>query len=103
MGKRARARIRWLPPDAGGRERPPTGSEGARYTTLSHFEDDVIYWPESQWSLVVQFEEPSSRTLETIATVWFLSSDAPHDFLRAGSHFELLEGKRIVARGEILD
>ena len=102
MKRHAKAKIKWLLPEMGGRAKPPVGPKGARYTTISHFENDRTCWPESTWSLVVQFEEPSGKSSTTMATVWFLSPEAPQDILQIGARFELLEGNRIVAKGEIL-
>ena len=102
MQKRARARIQWLSPEAGGRKRPPIGPKGTKYSNVCHFEVDPVDRYENAWSLVVQFEGPSCGELEIMATVWFLFPEAPHEFLQAGNRFELYEGYRLVATGEIL-
>ena len=101
MKKRARAKIKWLSPEEGGRKKPPMGPTGTEYFAPSHFENDIVFWPKHTWSLVVQFDEPSTGSLEIMAVVWFLFPDAPHDFLSEGNRFELLEGNQIIAKGEI--
>jgi hypothetical protein len=102
MKKTAKARIRWLPPQAGGRKTPPTVP---RYSTVVHFKGDTIEWPKMQWSLVVELDEPLTDSLEATATVWFLAHDhpeTPNHFLEPGNLFELLEGGKVVATGEII-
>jgi hypothetical protein len=82
---------------------PPSGP---KYSTVSRFEDEKDTTPQSVWSLVVELGDLQTESRETIAAIWFLSEDkpdAPLHLLHAGSRFELLEGQRVVARGEVLD
>lgn len=104
MNKNMKAKIHWIPFEKGGRKKPPFGPKGTKYTTIAHFLNDPIAWPSNQWSLVVQFEEPSCNgELDIIATVWFLSDAAPQHFLEPGNLFELYEGAHMIATGEILE
>lgn len=97
--KVAKARIHWLSPDAGGRKSPPTGP---RYSTLVRFVDETSDQSDCRWSIVVEFTEPLNKSLETIADIWFLVSDAPHYLLQPGRRFELCEGHQVVAKGEVI-
>lgn len=92
------ADIYWLEPSEGGREVLPTGT---KYSTVSRFELEVEREPEEAWSLVVEFEEPPRYHAQTRVRIRFLSPEAPTDWLRIGSRFELLEGNRVVATGEV--
>jgi hypothetical protein len=101
MKKIAKARIRWIPFDLGGRKRPPTVP---RYSTVIHFEGDTD-WPQDAWSIVADFDETPNESLETIANVWFLAYEnaaTPNHFLEPGNRFELVEGGKVVATGEII-
>ncbi len=100
--KSARARIKWIPFDLGGRKRPPVAP---RYSTVIHFEGDTE-WPKDAWSIVVDFDDTPDKSLEIIANVWFLAYEnaaVPNHFLEPGNHFELVEGAKIVAKGEIIE
>ena len=99
MSAPVKARIRWIPAAAGGRPSPPTGP---RYSTVARFEADAASWPERAWSIVAEFHGPPDETLCTIANVQFLIPEAPTHLLRPGGQFELYEGRRLVARGEVL-
>jgi hypothetical protein len=70
-----------------------------------HFEDDTTDWPDVAWSLVVDFGELQNRSMDTIATIWFLAHDhpnVPNHLLRPGSRFQLFEGSQVVAKGEVI-
>jgi hypothetical protein len=55
------------------------------------------------WSLCLYFEHPVDPVIrESYATVRYLVDGAPHDKLVDGARFELLEGIRVVAEGEIV-
>jgi hypothetical protein len=102
--KVVRAKIRWLTPEEGGRKEPPRID---KYSTVVHFQDDTEDWPRIAWSLVVDLGEAESTedSLEITAPVWLLFYDrpgAPNHLLRPNSRFELVEGARVVARGEVL-
>lgn len=94
----ALARVCWVPETEGGRKIPPTGH---RYVTVARFEEDKT-WPDEAWSLVMDFSESPIDTRCVTADVHFLVPEAPAHLLTTGSKFELFEGRRCVARGEIL-
>jgi len=97
--RRATARIRWVSPAAGGRAHPP---RGPRYSTVAKFEKEVEKWPKEGWSIVAEFKKISDDSSSVIAEVRCLTPDAPSHLLQPGSKFELYEGSRVVAHGEVL-
>jgi hypothetical protein len=99
MSNYQRVVLHWLEPTEGGREVLPTGLQ---YSTVSRFADTAMLWPKEAWSLVVEFEEMPRRGVQTLARARFLSPEAPAHLLKSGNRFELLEGDRVVARGQIL-
>lgn len=94
-----KARIRWLSEIEAGRPTPPSGQT---FSTVARFLDDVAGWPEVAWSLVLEWSTPPDATGAMVADVKFLSPDAPMSLLQTGAIFELYEGKRCVARGEVM-
>jgi hypothetical protein len=94
-----RAILRWVPPSRGGRQRPP--EPAVRYAAPARFESD----PNESlgaWSLRI-VEARELRGPEVIeARVAFVMPDAPVQLLVEGERFELLEGKRVVAKGVVL-
>jgi len=98
MPRRTIAKINWLSVTEGGRQHPPSGP---RYSTLARFEKESTKWPEIAWSIVADFKnESDSSSIEV--EISFLSPDAPLHLLEPGNKFELYEGRRLVARGEVL-
>jgi hypothetical protein len=91
--------IRWIPAERGGRRQPPAPAGG--YSTLSRFESD----PRTSgidWSLVIVDAVPLGSDACVRATVRFLVPEAPHEWLRDGERFELLEGRKVVAKGVVI-
>jgi hypothetical protein len=98
MPRKAIAKIHWLSAAEGGRQYPPSGP---RYSTLARFEKESTKWPEVAWSIVADFKNQlDSSSIE--AEINFLSPDAPLHLLECGNRFELYEGHRLVAHGEVL-
>lgn len=91
----ATAIIRWLPESRGGRTRPPETSEG--YAAPARFESDVAM-AQGAWSVRLSAVSFLSGNACVRATVRFLADEAPAAFLQAGERFELLEGRRVVAK-----
>lgn len=98
MSDKPRAIIAWVPPEAGGRQHVPAGP---RYITVCRFEEDPG-WENGTWSLVVEWVRTFRGGRLILANVDFLVPEAPTNFLRAGTRFELLEGRKRVAKGVIL-
>ena len=71
----------------------PTSGE---YITVARFEEDRSAWPAKAWSVALQIHGDVTAQ-PCRADARFLSQDAPHDRLRPGVRFELLEGTRVTA------
>jgi hypothetical protein len=99
MNYTARATLSWVSTSAGGRKEVPTI---AKYATVSRFKDPVSQKQISDWSMVVHFEEQPRHDQPSIVHVSFLSPEAPVELLVPGFAFELLEGSRVVAQGQII-
>ena len=97
--KSVRSRVCWVKEEDGGRKAPPPGP---RYSTVARFEEEKDKWLKEAWSLVLEFSDSPDESLCVVADVSFLSPDGPVKLLRPGSIFELFEGRRLVARGEVL-
>lgn len=85
MTKKA-VRVTWIPESEGGRKAAPIGP---RYSTVARFGDQ-------EWSLILEWTVPNTYI------AWFLSEKAPENLLVSGVQFELREGRRVVARGEVV-
>jgi hypothetical protein len=99
MDKTVKSRVCWVRKEAGGRESPPPGP---RYSTAARFEEEKEKWPHEAWSLVLEFNSCPDESLCIIADVRFLNPEGPTRLLHSGSVFDLFEGHRLVARGEVL-
>ena len=99
MNKKVKSKICWLTKEAGGRENPPPGPQ---YSTAARFAEEKENWPHEAWSLVLEFNGPPDESLCVIADVHLLNPEGPSRLLHSGSVFELFEGNRLVARGEVL-
>ncbi len=94
-----KAKIHWLKASEGGRTAPPAGP---KYSTVARFPEHAANWPEVAWSLVLEWSNPQEVETDMVVNVAFLSPDAPQILLQPGATFELYEGKRCVAIGEVL-
>ena len=99
MMKMVSAKLQWVRPEQGGRQAPPSGS---RYSTVSRFEQQRDTWRKEAWSLVIEWTEPPDASLTHRVSARFLVEKAPEHLLTTGNRFELMEGERVVATGEIL-
>ena len=98
MRKSVRARIRWIIPENGGRNRPVPS--GVRYCPIVRF----LHWPTDDsvtWSADFIATELDAN-LEMIVVFSFLSDEAPFDCLSGANQFELFEGSKKVAMGVVL-
>jgi hypothetical protein len=100
------ARLRWLTEEEGGRTTEPTSS---RYVTVAEFDPPAANWPHEAWSVVIEpveaeLAQSDDGSRQVAVTLCFLmGAVAPEQALRTGVRFRLLEGKRVVADGEITD
>jgi hypothetical protein len=99
MSREVRAIIRWVPALRGGRKAPPSPAVG--YTTVVRLESD-LNWPAEAWSLRITAAAELNGPEVLDARVHFLADAAPHELLKEGERFELLEGRKIVAKGVVL-
>ncbi len=99
MNDEIRAIIRWVPAQRGGRQHPPDPAIG--YCTVARFEAD----PNCElgaWSLRIA-DASALHGAEVIdARIQFLSPEGPKDLLKEGERFELMEGRKVVAKGVVL-
>lgn len=94
------ARIRWLKREEGGRPSPPSGPD---YSTVARFETLADRWPHEAWSVVLAITTPADAEGVMVAGIRMLAGDeAPRGLLSPGSRFELFEGRKRVATGEVL-
>ena len=101
MNKPILAKVHWIPSEEGGRTSLPTGK---RYATVSRFAEYASAWLQEAWSIVLEFDEPpSAQGNPSIARAWFLAEKAPVDRLKPGRAFELYEGKKKVARVQVVE
>lgn len=99
MNRRAKASIKWVPYNDGGKRKIPLGKT---YSTVSWFEGNKDEYPQNAWSLVVDLSKAEKNGNITTAVVHFLFFEAPHQLLFPGNKFELIESK-VVAKGIILE
>lgn len=100
MNDYALAVLRWLSANEGGRQHPPAG---LRYVTIAQFQSPAKGEMSEPWSLIVEAPESLNRATAVTVTVRFLVPEqAPLHYLEPGTQFQLLEGNRRVAIGEIV-
>jgi len=97
MKKTVLAYLKWGNPEEGGRQLPPLGPT---YSTVARFESQKELWSKEAWSLVIEFIEPPNNALCHRVRVNFLA-EGPEELLQPGSVFELMEGRKPVARGTV--
>lgn len=97
-----RAKIHWKTKEEGGRSALPLGTGSPPYATIVRFTNSNESWPpENAWSLVVEkIDEP--EPFVWLADVRFLMPKAPHECLKQGRTFELYEGSKCVASGQMI-
>ena len=100
MDKFVLAKVHWVAPEDGSRTSLPTGK---RYSTVSRFQEDIAAWLQEAWSIVLEFDDPPvAQGNPSMARARFLAEQAPVDRLQPGRTLELYEGKKKVARVEIV-
>lgn len=94
---KVKASLTWIPAT-----RAEGFTVGSRYTTVARFEDEKDKYPAEAWSLVIEFESLPDGSGTMLTSVRFLVEEAPSYLLHPGSKFELFEGRKLVASGEII-
>lgn len=97
--RQARVRILWLLHSQGGRIQPPSGPVYAGVARFWQATGEM----QSLWSVVLEFEPSDAQDYEVIAYARFLMPTGPEDLLVPNQMFEVLEGKRVVAKGVVLE
>jgi hypothetical protein len=72
-----------------------------QYVTVARFPEDGEKWSADGWSVVLQIRG-DVHAQPCKADARFLSPEAPHERLRSGARFELLEGNRVTAIVDVL-
>ena len=98
INTKRRATIKWVPEIDGGRKGPPAG---LRYSTVARLDEQKNDWPQTAWSLVLDFSD-SPHTRNEAQVSFLVEEGAPHELLSPGSKFDLFEGGKLVASGEIV-
>lgn len=94
------ARLQWLTASAGGRTSPPPGPT---YSTVARFASLADKWPAEAWSIVLEIDRPADPCGVMTAGIRLLAGEAaPEGLLRPGARFDLFEGSRLVAHGEVI-
>lgn len=89
----------WLKPSEGGRKTP---FKGAKYSTVIGFPSiTTAEINDTNWSVVLNFD--SEETNPSQGVMSFLFDNAPQHLLVPELEFVLLEGKRIVAMGKVIE
>lgn len=95
-----KARVVWLDPKEGGRSSPPPGPV---YSTVARFEQLADRWPNEAWSVVIEISSEGEQANAVVSVRLLAPEDAPPGLLDLGSRFDLFEGRRRVAYGEVID
>ena len=96
MNKTVEVLITWLPENEGGRKK--LIPVDVRYYPLIY--SKAIPFDGTTWSVSIYHKKISGLISE--ADMSFLSPDAPHEVLTTGMVFDLYEGPKCVASGEII-
>jgi hypothetical protein len=97
------AAIEWIPFASGGRRNPPRLAVGEHYMAPA----SVGSWDgnnagSASWTLVV-YNVTRLGEYKCQATVEYLVPEAPHETLQLGTKFEMYEGAKCVAKGQITE
>jgi len=98
MNTKANAILQWIKKEKGGRTLPPVGP---CHFSIAWFPEFGKKWEEDMWSFRIEFITYPDDTLTHNVKVSFLADDAP-DYLHPNCHFELFEGRCLVALGTVL-
>ena len=103
MDKSVRVKLTWLTKQEGGRKSMmPIGVRYCPILIMDNLERSFEQGSDVRWSADIQnLEILTSR--ESIASLAYLFSEAPHEFLSPGNSFKLYEGDKLVSYGVILE
>jgi len=98
MSSRVHAKFIWVPKEQGGRESLPPVS----FVTPARFEKYKDLRPDNAWwSLRFDFSDTPEDF--SVAEISFLVEEGPQELLQPGSKFDIFDGSRLVASGEVID
>ena len=102
MDKLVRTKLTWLTKQEGGRKSMmPVGVRYCPIIIMDSLEQIFELEADVRWSADIQNLEVLTPQ-ESIASLGYLASEAPHEFLSPGNSFKLYEGDKLVAYGVIL-
>lgn len=90
------AKIKWLPFEQGGRQRPV--EKNVKYCPIIVFDSESCN--NSDWSAEI-YNGVTNDANESIARISFLADNAPFELLQKDNKFKLREGSKLVATGII--
>ena len=100
LGAEQKARILWFRPEEGGRPSPPPGPY---YSAVARFESLSGQWPQEEHGVVLTIRAPVDAEGTMLAGIRTLASGyTPTELWKPGRTFDLYEGPKYVARGDIL-
>ncbi|WP_068089096.1 hypothetical protein [Polycladidibacter stylochi] len=95
MGTLVHVKVAWEPC----KQEPPISG---KYITPAHFLNPDDKWPDEAWSVVLEFHKQEGAFNYHRGTARFLVQNAPSDWLKSGSIFEMFEGKKKTAKVTVL-
>ncbi len=90
------AKIKWIPFDLGGRQKPV--DKDVKYCPIIVFKNRLC--ENANWSAEI-YNGTINKEGESIAKISFLVANAPFELFQNGAEFELREGSKLVATGKI--
>lgn len=94
--------VDWLSYEDGGRKVPPTGDEPPIYWSVVKFVNADAEPQANSWSLFVRKVTSDRDGYRWNALVRFRVNEAPYGMLVPEARFELYEGAKLVASGNVL-
>jgi hypothetical protein len=89
MGRQVEVMVHWTPRQNVAR------LTGTRYHGVSRFRENWDSWLSEAWSVILDFKDsPAAQGNLSKAIARFLVEEAPQDWLRSGTRFELHTGAK---------
>ena len=94
--KQVLVKVDWASPEQGGRSALPSG--GDEYVGVSTFDETAI----QAWSMRIKWVDKESEPSVWYGLASFLFDEAPYHLLYVGNSFDLIEGRKTVARTSVI-